>query len=213
MGLPPTGAFVAAFSSVAVAVLGLWKFKTLQQEVKLLVALLVILVVIEGLSLYLILSYEGNNLWLSHLVTLLQYVVLAWILAQWQSQEGKRRGILISIWVFIGLWLAAKLTVEGFNQYDNYTATLSGAMLVVIAAQTLQQLNYGNLKNFFRNSRFWISLGVLVYFSGTLIFLALINEIVRLSSSAILLAWSIQWLITVVSNILYAEGIICQRRQ
>lgn len=207
------GASLSVLSNILLVILAVYFFRYLSKEIKILLVLFALTFMIEFTSILIYLAEDQvNTVWLSHLVTLVQYVFFLWVFSLWQKEPLVRKGLLISIPVFVLIWIVAKFWFEDFSHFDNYTATTAALVLTGISAYTLFQISAENTGMIFDDTRFWIAAGVLLYFTGNLFFLALINDIIKfLPPNYVRLVWSFQWVVTVTANILYGGGVLCQQ--
>jgi hypothetical protein len=154
-----------------------------------------------GLSLKEVSIFFGSNIWVFHLITLIEYVMLSYMFSFWQRVPAIRRTILGSIPVFALIWLFAKLSIENFSHLDNYTMVLSSVLLTGISSYTLLSLlGEETIPALSRTPQFWVATGVLIYYAGNLFMFALPES---------LNYWFIHNLISSLSNLLYLGGFLC----
>jgi hypothetical protein len=160
---------------------------------------LLIEVIVDLLALYKI-----NNLWLFHISTLLEYTLLILVFSYWQKKDILKLSLRLSIPLFLLIWFAAKLFLESFNQFDNFTSSMAGVILVVVSSYTLYDLSKENSVSLSRDPRFWVGSAVLIYYTGNLMLFALSN---------IITIWAIHSILNIIANLIYSGGFLCLRRR
>lgn len=158
--------------------------------------------VVSDLFLMYTAAQHMNNLWALHVWSLVEYCFLAYVFSYWQKNNTFRRLLRWSIPVFIIMWLVAKLiSMEVMTQFHNYTRSIGSMILIVVSVTTLYRLSES--EGIFRLYQFWISLGVLIYFAGNIIWFS-VNNIVLVGS--LLFMHSI---VNIIANLLYTGGFLC----
>ena len=208
----PVGAWVTFIVSIIVVVVGGFRVRALSFELKLLLLFLGI-VVINNIILIYWAYLKINNIWLFHFYTLLEYSFLAYILSSWQKTPMFRYGIRWSIGAFAIFWIIAKFTFEPVVSYDAFTATISRFLLIGFASLSLYELSKSTREKFYLESRFWISGAILIYSAGSILWLALSNVINSWPESQMMAAWTIHWILDILTNILYLGGFLCPYRK
>ncbi len=101
--------------------------------------------------------------------------------------------------------MLAKILVENQNGFDNYTSSLSCAIITIAAAYALLGLVSSEFDRQNSASVLWILTGFLIYFSGNLVLFAI-------SSTIILRAWTIHNILAMIANICYSGGFLSLHR-
>lgn len=151
-----------------------------------------------------LLWFKGiNNLFIMHFYTLFEFVVIVYILSQWQNRIRPKILLLITYIPFFIIWLIVKTFIENSTNFDNISSSLSSAIITVISAYTLLGLvkDWGKPTE---NAVFLIVSGFLIYFSGNLVLFALSSTV--LSSS-----WVIHNGLGIVADLLFAGGFLTLR--
>jgi len=197
----PLEAHLAAISDGILVVVGLYVYKYLPKEMRILLFFFSTAVLINLISLYLALHYI-NNLWLFHIYTLLEYSLLMVVFSYWHKIIIIKKSLRVSILIFIIIWIIAKLILEDFNSFDNFTSSLISALLTIIAIYTLVRLAKDYPADIFKRPQFWVSTAVLIYYTGNIFTFAL---------SSTVIIWSIHNLLYITANICYAGGFLSLR--
>src|SRR5713101_8186167 len=95
--------------------------------------------VVEGTT-FVLAVRRINNLWILHIYSLLEYIILILVFAGWQKEKGRPwlpRLLYGSIAIYSLLWILAKIEFESFAVVDQYTHSLSGLVFVAVALLTL----------------------------------------------------------------------------
>lgn len=138
-----------------------------------------------------------------HFYTLLEFIVIVYVLSQWQNKIKPKTLLLLTYIPFFIIWLIAKIFIENTTNFDNISSSLSSAIITVISAYTL----LGLVKDWSKpteNAVFLIVSGFLIYFSGNLVLFAL-------SSTVITSSWVIHNGLAIVTDLFYAGGFLALR--
>ncbi len=207
----PMGTWLSLLASILAVGVGLIRLKKLPLALRLLVLFLAVVLVNNIIVLYWA-FLNINNMWLFHFFTLVEYTSLSWILSYWQPRSFFQKGIRWSILIFACIWLLAKFTFENMDSYDSVTATISHLLLIGYAALTLFELGQTAGEKFIFDARFWVSGAVLIYSTGSILWLALGNVIITWPEPQMMIAWTIHWILDIFTNILYMGGFLCSYR-
>lgn len=151
-----------------------------------------------------------NNLWLMLLFTMLEYVFLVMVFSHWQANVRIRKTLLISIPVFLLVGISMMVSIERMSQISSISRSIEGVLLIMIASYTLFKIQARSEMPLLRNESFWVSIAVLIYFLGTIIFFAL-SDLLRTLPPEVLGVVAIGYTsINVLSYVLYARGFVCQ---
>ena len=184
--------------------IGLILYKNLNTAMKFVLLLFGVGLLIDAVGYYLYFFTQfTSNIWFYHFYTLIECGLLLYIFSHWQKTIKMKRILRMSIPGFAVIWMGAKLFCEDFNQWDNYTSSLEGLLLVGVSFRTLYVVNTEQVKTVFQEPRIWISAAVLIYFSANLVTFALGNIIVN---------WGFHHaVVNIIANLLYAGGFLCLR--
>ena len=84
------GASLSVLSNILLVILAVYFFRYLSKEIKILMVLFALTFLIEFTSILIyLIEDQVNTVWLSHLVTLVQYVFFVGVFALWQKEIGK----------------------------------------------------------------------------------------------------------------------------
>ena len=146
------------------------------------------------------------NIWMLTLFIHFEYGFVTFILSKWLSKNLKKP-LVSSILIFYLSYIL--LISQGLDIRELYFfySTLEHFLLLTISAYTLYYLTDGKDNfSFYNDSRFWISAGVLIYFSGNLLLYEIgyfkpVNDI-----------WLIHAGLNIIANIFYTGGFLSQNR-
>jgi len=205
----PILSYIMLAIEIAVAVLVLFRWKHVTNHLRLIVLLLIITPAIAITELWM--GFNGiRNLWVAHIATLLEYVLILSTYYIWEPKIINKRILLICIISFIVLWMISKYTFESFNFLDIYTSIIAKIIEIITSAlvlfDVLQDANI-ELKT---DARLWISSGVIIYATGTLFLFALFNMMLDTSPELIRTLWPINWILSIVFTLLLARGVWCK---
>jgi hypothetical protein len=127
----------------------------------------------------------------------------------WQESKKVRKLFQGIIGLYIIGWCYSKVTFEPLNGLDAITASISRVILALGAGYTLFVVIGNNLQSLLNHQHFWVLLSFVLYFTGTLMSVALQGILFSHSSATLHLAWSINWVLAILANILFTIGFLC----
>lgn len=209
--IPLLAYFGLATSSVVVAV-GILRFSSLRTEMRILLFFFIFFLAVNLSSLFFSIAL-GNNLWLYHLSTLIEFCTFVVVFSFWQPTQKSAFLLRSFIVIFFIVWVLAKIFIEDFRHFDSFTSSIRSTLLVMIALYLLYSLLQRDWQKPGQDFRFWILSGVLIYFTADVAFIALSNLIVNLPRPDVVRLWSLHWLIGIVANILYMTAFLTSKPQ
>ena len=195
---------VSVFSITAPLSSGIYTYRWLKPEMKILLLLFVIAALVEGYTFYQALNRASLH-WVHHLYAPLEYSLLAFVFSFWQKKAILIRALRLSIPIFILVCAVSIFTLENLKNLNNFTASLSNTLYVVVSAYTLLNLQRNDSGSIYKDYRFWISSALLLYSTSSLAYFAFHNYFFSF------MIWAIHVTFNIVANLLYSMGFICQR--
>ncbi len=208
----PTLAYVTLFSSVLPLLIGVYKWKLVSRELKILVLYLTIGLTIDIVTMWFI-ANPRINLGLMHFYYLVEYIFIISIIVSWQESPKIKSLFQILLLCYVLFWFCAKFTFEPFNGLYSLTASVSYVLLALSAGYTLFIVIGNRVQSLFSRQQFWVLLSVVVYYTGTLALVALQGILVHYSTEDLFLAGSINWSLKILFNILFTVGFLCPQTQ
>jgi hypothetical protein len=110
-----------------------------------------------------------NNLFIFHIFTPIQYLILSLLYSYEISAVPTRRIIRASIPIFIGVCILLSLFVQKMTDNDSIETIIGSIALILWPLLFLRQtLKLQEVNSLLRFPLFWISVGLLFYFVGSL---------------------------------------------
>lgn len=208
----PLLAYISAFSAVIPIFTGIFRLMSIKRGMRI---LLVLLCIGFATDFFLMWPYRGHQLvpWFVQAYIFLEYLLVMSIIYYWQESKKMRELFKIIIGLYIIFWIYAKFTFEPLMGPDSVTASISRVILVLSAGYTLFVVIGDRLQPLLSHQRFWVLLSFVIYYTGTLMPFALQGILSNYSSGDLMLAWSINWILMIVSNILFTKGYLCSQTQ
>lgn len=186
---------------------GLYLFRETDRALQTLMGYLAIVLIVELVGLYLM--FQGRELfWLLHFYTLFEYSAFALILSLWE-EDRLRSHLRWSILWFAVIWIAAKIFLESFNEWDNYTSSLESILLIAISTYMLVRLSREEGFSFYKDPKFWVSCGILIYFAGNFMSFAFSNVIMNWYRENQITWLPINSLLNILKNLCFTGGYLC----
>ena len=172
------------------------------------------------ISTFLLAQRKINNLWILHIYALIEYIILILVFASWQKERPLLRRLLYgSIWIYTLFWILSKYQLERFESIDQYTHSVSALVFVALSVLTLldqvrtEESFVPSTVPLYGTFRFWVTVGVLIFFSGNTLLFGLGNVIGALAFKDAVAVWTFHWWLNITANICYAIGFLCLKRE
>ncbi len=207
-----TSTLISSFSVIIPLIIAVTRFGQLSKPQRLLTYLLITSLVVEVIA---------NLLWYQQKRNLVVYNSFAivhfnFILLIYQNQLGntwtkplKVLMILFNLFFLVDTLFLKKLT--DFGYYFNSNITTSASLIFILLAlkyfhKLLKEVRYQKLE---KNPMFWISAGLTLYYSGTLILFLLGNQVNQDKNAALyyeiaLAAWGLNSFFNLILNTAYS---------
>jgi len=183
---------------------GLFRLRTLSWELKLLVVYLLL-----GFIFAVVINWFFNNIIIMHVNTLVEYIFMMYIICAWQESQKMKRLLNLILWFYILFWFFSKITYEPINGLFSITSSISQAIIALSAGYTLFVVIENYSQSLLQYARFWILIAMILNYTGTLIPTALGGVFFTQPGKDLYLLYSINWVLIIFSNILFAIGILC----
>jgi hypothetical protein len=198
----PTFGLIASFSCLVPVIAGFWRLKTMDRDLRLVVALVAIGLLITVVQLYLAIR-SINNLWIGHMYNLVEYAITLLIFSDWEENPQIRAALRMSIIVFGLFWVVSKIEWESLFQPAALTTTVARMAFTLVALRMLYRLTEEGKVTMLRDPRFWVCVAILVSATGDLMFYSLRNLLTLLPKKDIILAFRVHWFLMIVVDALF----------
>lgn len=197
---------VSKYSVALPALIGVFVYFRLENTQKV-ILLLVLISVLSEVSAH-ILGFTGaGQTVVYYLFTCFEFGLLTYVFA-----HGIRPFFKPSFFVTIAFFLLFftvldMFWISGIAQFNSYSTAVEGLILIFFSLtffyKTLHELKIRYLE---REPLFWISTGVLLYFSSSL-FIFLFTNYVNSSTAALFLIWSVHGIFSILLNVFYSTAL------
>ncbi len=208
MKLPLMG-HVAVWSALIPGTLALWRFKELNRPMKLF-AVFCLVGVLNVLVEFALSRMNMRNYILSDFYFLVSVPFLGLIYHRSITSPFLRSALRILSVLFILIWIVQKVFFADPNQLSSTLAMITAIFLVIMSILTLNNMLKSSSSSLSGEPIFWVLAGTIVYYSGSFAVMGLGNALLKNSLSLFVAAWYINWILTVVSMLLYAKGFLCK---
>ena len=107
--------------------------------------------------------------------------------------------------------VADAMFIEGLRQFNSYSRTVESIILILTALAFFYQLiNRLDLTFIDKQPMFWISVGVLIYFSGNVFLFMLQRAMIASGESDFSLYWIIHSCLNIIANFAYSIAFLCK---
>ncbi len=192
---------ISSLSSLLPLSAAILSLRYLNKDLKIFFLLFIAASAVDISTLYIRLVENKINVWLFHIYTLVEFTLLILLFTRWQTNQLIKKVMTVNLPLFVIVWILSKSYIESWTQLDNFTASIESVFLIGASTITLYQLNSDSKILSFKDYRFLISTGVLIYFGSNLFIFGMSN---------LMDVWPIHSAINILCNILYAITFLCQ---
>ncbi len=197
---------VSALSAGFPFLVGLLKYRRLNQLQVRVFSLVCLSVFFELLATYssLIPGFEAFNLPLLHTFTFIHYLMILWVYQQHLANLFRPKLVPILAAVFLVMVVVNGIWGDGFTNFNPHARALQALLVLFFVLsyfyRTLREMKITQLE---RDPLFWVSTGLLLYFSGSLLIFIVSNSITT-SPAIMFTVWGIHSLLNILLNIFLA---------
>ncbi|MGA9407839.1 MAG: hypothetical protein WBW71_11975 [Bacteroidota bacterium] len=201
-------AFIAFFSYPIPVVAGIARFKRLTDAMKVLFLFCLFSCLVAGAECVLSLNHM-NNTFLSNYSFLIESAFI--FVIYFFSIDSKRIKQINSVLaaLFFCIWIIDKIWFAVPNQLNSEMAVASRVFIIVISILTIYTIVKKIDHQLINDPIFWVSSSTLIYSTGAIFIFGLSNELLKMGASYFITAWYINWMLAVVSNLMYTKGFFC----
>ena len=205
----PTLAYIAGAMSFVPAAVGLARYGRLDKSMR----AFTIFAIIGSISVtveFCLGKLGITNYFLADIYYLLSMLLLA-IVYHW-SISGKRAQNMLkgAAIVYFLVWAVDEICFANRSQVNSTLAMISSIFLVIISMVALQTLLRTPKERLTAQPVFWISTGTILYSAGSFLVFGLSNELLKLSLAYFTIAWHINWILYIVSMLMFTKGLLCK---
>lgn len=159
---------ISAYTILAPLIVGAFLFRSLLFPSKILYSLVIVTAFIE-LSAYFLYLQKMNNMFINHVQSTAEFYLLS-IIYLWLLRSVRITNITVIFMILFGLFtIYSILFIEGLNEFNAVQRwvemiLLTQVVLLYMREQSIRRSTVQMKKNPF----FWLSVGYLIYFTGTI---------------------------------------------
>ncbi|MCB0628320.1 MAG: hypothetical protein R2824_14660 [Saprospiraceae bacterium] len=193
---------ISMYSIVLPAIAGLILFNRMSKVQRVIWLLVLLSVLTEVIARWVRNTDEFQNL-VYYIFTLCEFILLSYIFMQ-TLVPFFRRAFLLTLIIFFCLFVIVDMVwLSGLAAFNSYSTAVEGLLIIFLILcyfyKTLQELRIKYLE---REPLFWVSTGVLLYFSSNL-FIFLFTNYINSSTRALFIIWGIHAIFGILLNVLY----------
>lgn len=156
-------------------------------------------------------EYSRSNLWIYNAFTMIRHVFLMTFFYMIVRYPLVKKMMLWLTLVFILFSLVNYLLIQTPHAVNTYTIIPANVMIVGMVLVFFNQvLNDEKIVRLSASTEVWISLGVLIYYSGTLPFFIFFNYLITANTPLLLSSLYINDFLNVTMNTFYLIAFLCK---
>lgn len=196
----------SAFSVIIPLIFALLFFARLTKVQRKLTLLLLVVLIVE-ITTNVMWYHEMNNLLIYHVYTVVEFLLFLNIFKEVLSKLITLLGVVLLGTGFSLFSVIISLFYQRIYEFNSIAITVLSVSMILIALASfyslLKEHSYSKVE---RNPIFWISAGILIYFSGNLI-LFYINNALNLTLEESYIIWGMHAVVNIVLILFYTRAI------
>jgi len=155
-----------------------------------------------------------NDLFLSHLDTLVQVLLLGMVYYCILKISNFRKPVIF-LTICLSLFVVINaIVIQGIDHFNSYSRITGSAFLIILPLLYFYELfTRVTIISIEKDFMFWISIAIFVYFSGTLfLFILFQNNNFGLTKEINSQIWIVNSFLNILQNILFGIAILCRRK-
>ncbi|MGA7160861.1 MAG: hypothetical protein WBZ48_07655 [Bacteroidota bacterium] len=150
-----------------------------------------------------------NNAFLSNYFVLAESAFIFTVYFFSIKSQRARQIISALAFLFLSIWIVDKIYFEVPDQINAEMAIASRIFIIVISVFMMHAVVRRIDHQLTDEPMFWISSSTLIYSAGVFLLIGLSNELLKMGTTYFQAAWSINWSLIIISNIMYTKGFFC----
>jgi hypothetical protein len=208
-----TLAYVAVFSTVCFpTAAGFIKYNLIRKD-KIYFFLFIFFLFSALIELVLLIMghWQINNVLLVNLFLLFEFLIVSLLVLQWIPYPVFKKIMLIVVSSIFIICSVRLFFFNLFSELDNLSSALENITLIIISGCLLYSVSADTSIQLTQNPKFWIGAGVFVFFTVNIVVFCTDNLLTNSSTTIRVAVWSINSILTIISNVFYSIGILCLR--
>ncbi len=201
---------LSEFATIPAVVVMALKWHKLSQSQRYLALMIVVITINQLLASSLLGLSEGNNLPLYHIYILVEGPALLLLYRKRFKEEQIRKNLTRVAYLLISVVLGNALFIQGWNNLPTFSRTLEAVILVALALYYLRYIfKEQKIKYLSVSFWFWLSSGLLIYFSSNLLLFIFTNVVKEGADELFVGVWSIHAALNFVLYGFYSIAFLC----
>lgn len=149
-----------------------------------------------------------NNYPVSHVYVLITGLLLIFLYAHMINWKWIRTAIITMSAIILTTFLYEVLVLKHMNVANTYTNGVTSILMVILSLLYFySRLDLIKTRSDLYNSYFWVNCAILIYFGSTF-FVTLFEQYVRNENPDLFaVTWTIQFIATIIFNLILAKGV------
>ena len=168
-----------------------------------------VVLLLSDAGLLLIARWEGNNLWVRYIALPAESTLALWTLSYWQVHDLLRLAYRLAIPLLL---VATALTLafsDSSRHFDEFMAPLHALVLLTAALHTLVHRAIRTEGSITRESWFWVSLGMSLYFGSAVALQPFNSALLATHMDWVRAAYLTHAWVEIVAFALITVGVLC----
>ena len=147
--------------------------------------------------------YHTVPYWLQHIYGPIEYIIIIFVFSRWIDNSIIKKVLWISVPINIAYAIISVLTFESLNKTNSSLVLIFCVIYMFISVYVIFTLFTKDRGDVTSDYKFWMSSGLLIYSSGSLLYFAFYDFLVTYY------VWLFHNICNVIAHIFYAKGFLC----
>jgi hypothetical protein len=194
---------IFVISSLLIPIIsGLFRLSRLKTEMAILLGLFIFMFVEEIYMECVYHIYHTVPYWVQHIYGPIEYIIIIFVFSRWIDNSIIKRVLWISVPINIALAIISVFTFESLKDTNSSVALIFCVIYLFISVYVVFTIFTKDRGEIMSNYKFWISSGLLIDSSGSLLYFAFYDFLVTYY------VWLFHNICNVIAHLFYAKGFL-----
>jgi len=208
--------FILSLSIGFAVIIGIVRFRRIDPSYYPFIYRVTVVLIVEILNR--ILTVTGNDdafILVLNIFSFTDFFLFLWLFHNWGLFNRRKSTFITIAGVFFVIWLLENTILTGFIKHNLYFFILYSFALIFFSVNSFNKMVVHERSSIFRNPKFWICLGIIIFYSFFIVVVSTGLSFFEHSMSRAFRRelWSISVYSNLLVNLLYAVAVICIPRK
>lgn len=163
--------FILSLSIVFAVIIGIVRFRKIDRSYYPFIYNIVLVLIVEIVSrIFTVTGHPDAFLFTLNIYSIVDFTLFLWLFHNWGLFNRNKRVFISIAGAFFIIWLLTNAFLTGFIRLNHYFFILYSFALIFFSVNTFNKAVVHERISIFRNAKFWICLGLIIFYSFFIVF-------------------------------------------